>query len=283
MEGINLSIVNNDNKSDMAIIVIGFDGYSDLWDDYFNLLKMHWQDRRYPVYLSNNIMKPDYEDVSIINCGADAEWSKKVRMALEQTTEPYICLLLEDFFTGAKVDSETIDNVIEFIKKENIRYYKLNSFSRINTKHYKEIDYLYTIPENLEYGVSLLPAIWERTFLLELLGEDNYNAWKFEYARVAESSKASNKNLKGCVFDKRNILQVQHGVVQGKYLPPVIKFFKGKNYELNVSKRPIMTKGEYSVYRLKQIGKELTPIFARSSVKKILNKFGMKFVSDKQS
>lgn len=278
-----MNTIRDIKNRDMAILVIGFDGYNDLWDDYFTLLNKYWSDRSFPVYLANNQLKPEYNNVSIINCGADAEWSNKVRVALENIEETYICLLLEDFFTGSKVNNETIINTLDFIKSENIRYYKLDSFSKIKANNYNGMNYLSTIPENLDYGISLQPAIWNRKFLLELLGEGNYNAWKFEYARIAESAKGSAKDLAGCVYDDRNILEIQHAVVQGKYLPPVVEFFEQQNYKVNMTRRSAMTTKEYKLHRVKQIGKKITPIAYRKTVKKFMNNFGMKFVSDKQS
>lgn len=270
-------------NSSMAILVIGFDGYSDLWDDYFGLLNKFWPNRKYPTFLSNNVLKPHYENVSVINCGHDAEWSRKVKLALEVIDNQYICLLLEDFFTGDVVINEEIDDAIEFISNNNVKYYKLNSFSKVNSSKYKKYKYLHTIPGNLPYGVSLQPAIWEKRFLEELLGNENYNAWKFEYARVKESLNKTNFPLEGCVFDDRNILKIQHGVVQGQFLPPVVKYFEKRNYVLDTSKRKIMSTKDYVIYRLKINSKTIIPIIFQAPVKKVLKLFGLRFVSDKHA
>ena len=155
-----MNIVNNKNSSDMAIVVVSYDGYSDLWDDYFALLNKYWTNRPYPVFLANNIKQPYYKTVSVINGGIHAQWSTRTRIAVEQIEEPYICLLLEDFFTGSNVDNTLINEALKLIKKDELKYYKLNSFSTINTANYKGISYLCTIPEDLDYGVSLQPAIW---------------------------------------------------------------------------------------------------------------------------
>lgn len=263
---------------DMAIVVVSYDGYSDLWDDYFNLLNKYWNDREYPVYLANNTKKIKYKNVFYINCGEHSQWSTRTRIAIENINASYICLLLEDFFTSSKVNNNTIKEIVEFIKNNNIKYYKLNSFSRIRTNNYKDKEYLHIIPENLDYGISLQPAIWERNFLLELLGSEDYNAWKFESNRIKESSIGTNMPLKGCLFDSRNVLEICHGVVQGKYLPPAYKLFKDNNYYLNISERTVMTKKEYYLYKLKSIGKEIIPRKQKRIIKNILRKIGFKFV-----
>lgn len=128
------------------------------------------------MYLANNVRQPEYQGVPVINYGEEAQWSTRTRIAVEQLKEPYICLLLEDYFIGAMIDNNMIAEALDLIKQDGIRYYKLNNFSRVNTKRYKNIDYLYTIPENMEYGISLQPAIWKREYLLELLGDSAYTA-----------------------------------------------------------------------------------------------------------
>lgn len=104
--------------------------------------------------------------------------------------------------------------------------------------------------------------------------------WKFELDQVKKASQGSNIPLQGCVLDKRNILQICHGVSQGKYLPPAIKYFEKQNYQLNTSQRPVMKKQEYAAYRLKGIGRELFKKGPRRIIKKILTKVGVVFVSD---
>ena len=123
--------LEKEHKSDMAIVVVSYDGYSDLWDDYFYLLNKYWEDRIYPVYLANNTKKINYNNVLVINGGENSQWSTGTRLAVEKIKEPYICLLLEDFFTGSKVYNAVIEEILELIKKDNLKYYKLNSFSKI--------------------------------------------------------------------------------------------------------------------------------------------------------
>lgn len=271
------------NKQDMAIVINGYDGCKDLWDHYFELLNTYWPDRSFPVYLVNNELRPEYDNVSILNCGPDADWSQKVKVALDRIDAQYICLLLEDFFTGSKIDNEEIVSIVRFIKEENIRYYKLKNLSKIKSSHYKGIQHLYTIPENMEYGISLQPAVWERNFLAKLVGSGNYNAWQFEFARIAEAKNGSKNAMEGCVYDNRNILKIVHGVVQKKYLPTAVKYFEKQNYHFDTSVRPIMSIKEYVQMRMKQMGKRIIPKLIRQFAKNGMRILGMKFVSDKRS
>ena len=267
----------------MAILIIGFDGYSDLWDDCINLFDKYWKNRNYDVYLANNTKKVNYEGIKVINCGEKAEWSKKVSIALSNIQEDYVCLLLEDFFIGDYVENKIIDNTLNFIKNEKIKYFKItdnNRFTPTKNPIYKNKKNLKVIYDDTDYGISLQPAIWEKKYLAELIGNENYNAWTFEINRLKEEKDGKKLILTGCIEDTRNILNIKHGVLQGKLLPSTIKYFKKNNYNIK-SDREIMSFFNYRIYILKTYCRELLPNKFKKIIKIFLKKFGMEFVSDK--
>jgi hypothetical protein len=277
-----MQFIDSQHKNlDMAIVVVSYDGYSDLWDDFFYLLNKFWQDRPFPVYLVNNSKKPKYPNITVINCGEEAQWSTRSRIAIEQLQEKYICLLLEDYFIGSKIDTKLVIESLELMKRESLHYYKLNNFSKVKTKLYKNTNHLQIISQNLKYGISLQAAIWERDYLLECIGSGDYNAWRFELDRINESLNTLNEPIEGCVYDNRNILNIYHGVAKGKFLPPAVKYFKKQNYYLNIAQRDIMSSSEYMSFWLKGIGNSILPEFSKKYFKKVMTKFGMKFLSNK--
>ena len=265
----------------MTVVFIGFDGYKDVWNDCINLYHKYWPDNSFKTIFVNNELDIGYENVEVLHAGKDAEWSKKVNLAIENIDTPYICLLLEDFLFGDNVDNKTVEDTLDFIEKENIRYYKLVNMNRAVKNRdplYKDIKYLHIIPKSDEYGISLQAAIWKKDYLKELLGDDNYNAWKFEFDRVKEADYRNNDPNPACIFDDRNILNLKHGVIQSKYLPNTIKYFKKKGINLNVE-REVMSYFQYYKLRFISKSKYLMPKSLRKKVKHILEKFGMKFVS----
>ena len=270
------------NSSDLlTICFIGFDGYSDLWNDCIDLFHLFWKDCPYRVIFINNSLPVSFQNVDVIHAGDDAEWSQKVRVALDSVSTPYICLLLEDFFLGKKIDTQLILKTMDFITKEKIRYYKLVNMNRATKNRdplFKEQKFLHVIPQSDEYGISLQAAIWETGFLSFLLGEGNYNAWMFEFDRVKDANNKPNSPNPGCVFDDRNILNLQHAVIQSKYLPGTIRYFNKLGIRLNVQ-RDIMSYANYYKIRLISKGKYILPQSLRKTVKRGLEFLGMKFVS----
>ena len=269
------------NRVNMTIVFIGYDGYSDLWYDCVRLYKKNWPDCPFRTIFVNNSKNFKDAGIEVLHAGDDAEWSNKVKVAIEEVDTPYICLLLEDFYLGDIVDTEKVMRTLQFINKENLRYYKLVNMNRAVRNHdksYKGYRFLPVIPKSDEYGVSLQAAIWEKQYLIELLGEGNYNAWKFEFDRVKESQGKSDEPQDGCVFDDRNILHLQHGVIQGEFLPLTIRYFRKKGIHLNI-KRNVMSLRKYCKLRMISKAKYTIPKQYRNAVKRIMEKLGMKFVS----
>lgn len=268
------------SDSRMAILMVGYDPYDDIWGDFFTLYKKNWADCPYKIYLADNVRGYDMPGLTVIHGGEEAEWSRKVQKALNVIQEKYVCLLLEDFYFGMPVDNKTVMEALDLMDRDNLKYYKLNTFSKIKTPAYKNYPYLHVLPGNLEYAISLQAGIWRKDFLEEKVGTENYNAWKFEIDRINEEKLGSSEPLEGCVFDERNILQIQHGVVQQKYLPEAIKFFEKRGYHLDQSKRSTMSFRENLIYKTKRLN---WPKPVKKVLKGIMHLFGVKFVTDKNA
>lgn len=267
---------------EMAIVIISYDGYSDLWDDFFNLFNKNWKDNKYNLYLVNNIKKVSYEGVKIINTDIEDQWSIRTKKALESIKEKYILLLVEDYFIADKVNSEQIEEILKFVIENDVLYYKFKmaNFSKAIINKIKNNNNLYEIPENLEYGISLQPAIWEKNYLLNLIGTENYNAWKFELDRISDMKIGSSKSIERHYFDNRNVLNICHMVVQGQLLPNALKTLKKKKYKLK-SVRKRMEWKTYCFYVLKGKIKHIISKELREKLKNIMEKFGIEFVSRK--
>ncbi|MYN69118.1 hypothetical protein GLP18_02555 [Streptococcus suis] len=266
----------------VAIILPIFDGYEDMWEDCIRLIKKNWKDHP-PIYVFSNILQKDWEGVTCIPVGEDAEWSKKIQKAVELVDKKYFILMLEDFFIGEIVKNDSIDELITFMEKNRINFCKLCDNNNIIKKRKERFNSEYpyqVIFEDEEYGISLQTAIWEKNFLEKLVGRENYNAWQFELNQVRIARTANHVKMQNAIFDPRNILNIKHGALQGQLLPHTVKYFDNIGDPLNCQ-RVIMSRKTYLQYCIKQIGRDLTPKFAKKFVKSIARHFGMIFVEDK--
>lgn len=266
----------------VSVLVIGFDGYKDVWNHCFKLMNKYWPYRP-NTYLVTSILKPDYEKVTVIAAGPDSEWSKKAMTALKSITSKYVLLLLEDFFISDNVDNEVFNDTIESIKKYNIKFYQLSTQLFDNFKEnglaYKNNRDIVVIPSNKRYPINLQAAIWERVFLMDCIGEGNYNAWEFEVKHM----QISNVNTDNTQFliDNRNILKIIHAVVQSKYLPGALSKLRQRGYEISLNERNVLSKKENFKYQLKLLVYTILPECIRKYFKKLGQLLGFVFVTDK--
>ena len=267
------------NIEKLSLLIIGYDPYIDVWNHCFELLNKYWTDR--PItYLITNTAVPNYPKVKVIPAGEDAEWSKKVQIALEHIKTDYVILFLEDFFITRTVDTKRISKLMDSIIKENIQYCKLLNESRIKGKIFASNKHWHIIDKSVEYGISLQPAIWNVNFLKEKVGKDNYNAWIFEYNQV--KNKGWNEKNIDCIADDSNPLEVTHAVVQSQYLRKAIRVFKKQNYIINTKNRKVMSMKDTFQYRLKNFANHILPKRCHRYFKPIGRLMGINFVSDRQ-
>ena len=269
----------NEVNQNVSLLIIGFDPYKDVWDHYFELLEKYWPDRP-KTYLATNVLIPDYKNVTVIPAGADAEWSKKVNVALPGIDTDYVVLLLEDFFTTSPVSNQDLNELVDCMVKHKLNYCKLLNQAKIKGDVFDNKSYLRVIGDSEEYGISLQPAIWNKEFLLKTVGPENYNAWIFEFKQVKQ--KNQNRNGIDCIADKRNVLKITHAVVQSKYLRRAVKVFEKQNYHIDTTQRPKLSKKENFMYRLKCVVAENTPKWLVPTLKKVGKRMGVDFVSDRQ-
>lgn len=244
-------------KDDLTILVVSTKSYSDLWEGFFSCKENFWNDCPYHTVLSTDVNNYTRQGVEVISTGTYSEWSVRAKNALNKIKTKYVCFLLEDFYITKKVDTKKIEQALEIMKRDNIRHYKLFSLSKIKTPTYKENEYILTIPESLPYGLSLIAGIWEKDFFLQKIGNGIYNPWKFEVDRLEEEKKSNGSMRLVGLFDKRNILNITHMVVQGKYLRKSYKTISKINPSYLSNTRKKMSLIDALLYRSKSMLSDL--------------------------
>lgn len=239
------------NDKDLTLLLVSYDGYGDMWPAFFECKEKFWPDCPYPLVLANNQRNYRAHNIRVINCGKDAQWSTRTRLALESVESKYVLFLLEDLFISGVVKTADLQAAIDLMEKDSLYYYKIMTFSKIRTKNYKGIDYLHEIPASWPYGISLQAAIWNREFFLNMVGKNDYNPWVFEVRRLEEEQSSKEPDKIVGVFDDRNILNICHMVVQGKYLPKSLKTIQSKGIHVDTKSRAIMSFYEDIIYSIK--------------------------------
>lgn len=274
--------MGNNIYDEVSILIVGFDGYRDVWEHSIELMNKYWQNRP-KTYLATSELSPNYKNVEIIKAGPNSEWSKKAKTALDKIKTPYVILLLEDFFISDYVDHKKLKSVLKMVKNDNIKFYQilvqLIRQSWEKGKPYKGNKHIHIIPRNKRYGINLQAAIWEKEFLEKTIGEGNYNAWSFEVMQLGTENYNAGKIE--FLIDDRNILNIIHTVVQSKYLPKALRLLKRKGHSINPAEREVLGGIENLKYQLKLLMYSFTPGFLVKPAKAIGRILKIDFVTDR--
>lgn len=250
----------------LAIVGIFYDGYYDIWEDFLELFHLNWSDCPYDLYIVDNEKEIEFikkYNVSVIHAGKDAEYSRKVQVALEKIKADYFLLLLEDFFIGEKLSEDALSGVFNTVLSQKIKYYRM-SLPEFTPKKYK--GKVMPIKTSMEYTISCQPSLWEKEFLQKCIGDENYNAWVFESIYTKSKVAHSESFLEGCWMDYRNVLCLYHGAVQGKILRKTKDHFIRKGYKFK-NTRPILEKRQEIKYTIKMLVKHICPFFVQKIIK----------------
>lgn len=243
-------------KNSVSMLVLSCDAYSDLWDDFFNLRDKFWPDCEYKWYVVTESKSYERKDVEVIKCGKEMDWAGRFRYAVQTVATPYIGLYLEDFFIKAPIDNNRIKGLVAFMHNNSVDYIDLGNVfhHKINQPEKKYFsDHLVIIDKHLRYGIDTAASLWDSNYLLEKLGSGDYNAWKFEKDRCDEAATEDGYNGLLLADDRLsfNVSEIPV-VVQGKFYPPVIKDFRRRGYEIDTSKRKVMSPWEEFKYDFKR-------------------------------
>ena len=246
--------VNKDQL--ISMLVLSCDNYSDLWDDFFNLREKFWPDCPYKWYVVTESKDYPREGVEVIKCGKELNWAGRYRHAVKTVGTPYVASFLEDYYIAERINNERISGLVNFVREHKVDFLDLGNIFRHkidapNKKYYA--DHLVIIDKHLRYGIDTAPAIWNRDYLLEKLGTDDYSAWRFEKDRCDEAETESGYNGLILADDRLsfNVSEVPV-VVQGMFYPPVIKHFHNRGYDIDTSKRQVMSRIQWFKYDLKR-------------------------------
>ena len=270
------------DDKDLSILIVGYDGYIDVWDIDIYLLNKYWCNRP-KTYLATSVIKPNYENVEVITAGEASEWSKKAHNALKEIKSKYVLLLLEDFFISSPVNNGLVLDSLQLIKNNEIKFYQV-LVQLINSSWEKGAPFqgnkhIKIIPQNKKYPLNLQAAIWDRDFLLETIGEGNYNAWQFEIKQIAINN--LNVNKIEYLIDDRNILNIEHTIVQSKYLRAPLKRLLKKEPQIDISGRERLSIKDDFKYRFKLLMYSLTPNCLVKPFKKVGRWLNVDFVTDR--
>ncbi|PFA66932.1 hypothetical protein CN378_12545 [Bacillus sp. AFS015802] len=262
----------------ISIVVLSFDGYRDVWPFFFEAFYKYWPDCEYPIYLVNNETEVNYKNVHLIQTGKEINWCNRARKAIEQIDSDYVLLLLEDYLIGEKVKNSDLNQAMNFIVNNNVNYLRITNIPR--KRAIKEnSDQIYPIYKNEEYGVNLQASVWKKDFLLAKLKEVDGSAWEFEINFLKEAVDGNKEPLDDCFVSTANIIDIHNGILKGKWFPKTIRYFRKRGINIDYQYRGKLSIKEVISHNVRFYLRENIPNSLRKTIKKLLLKMGVKFVS----
>lgn len=266
----------------MTIVVVSCDAYKDVLEKYLFFLHENWNDCKYRILLGLETQPIEDAVAESVLCGSDSTWTKRVIECVSKTDSKYILLSVEDLFISEKVNSQTIDEIIDFMEKENIYYYRIPvfKFNTKDTKTYPGYPNVELIESNRRYNVSIGTAIWNRDELLRILGDGTMSAWDLENYFLQKAEKAEAGYLEKYVSDSRYVLHSVHMIKSGKWIPSSIRRMEELGYSIDYKERGFISYTDrLKLNKIYSWCSRNFPTWLRNPVKKVMATFGFKFAS----
>lgn len=267
-------------KKNLAIIISSYDECSDMWKNFFKIFFHYWDNCKYNIYLVNNFLQPNFQDIITINTGKEIGWRNRILTALNKIEEEYIMFFHEDYFLGKNVSNNQIEEVLNDIWKNSIKMYRLSKRPKASGKLLNK-PYLSPVYENERYGISLQCAIWEKKEFINRINEiDGELPWDFERYFLSKCKNEKRKIIEGYIVDKRDILKLQHGISKGKWLNKTLKYFKKEKIEIDLCGKNKMSFKEEVTNNFKQYLTDILPSNLIIVIKKVLKKIKVNSTTD---
>ena len=218
-------------SNDLGILVLSCDKFYDLWKPYFSLFQEYY-DGSSQVYLGSNTVTFEGDKITTIYSGEDTDWSTSCRNILRQIPNKYILLLLEDIFITSKIDSDKINQHLQYMKDNKAKHIHLAPTPKPDKW---VLDQEFGVYEKgAPYRVNVV-GYWDKEYLLSLL-LDGESPWDFE---IKGSYRTAYDDGFYCL--QKPLFSSVHILEKGRWLPEAVNYNKKHNTSLEIEKRPILS------------------------------------------
>ena len=264
-------------ESKLSVIISSCDNFSDLWDGHIKLLERYWGDRNVDqtILVTNKPTDRSYDNVTVLSAGEFAEWSQRLKKALDTVRTEYVFITLDDYFLIKKVDNQRIDELISIMDEYRLDYIRLFKHpKRATRERLGNHRGIHRVDNTLYYCVNMYAGIWKTDFV-RYCADCCLSAWEFE---VALPGMAQRYNASLAV-DKKKDYVILDVVRKGKLLHRSARYLK---------KHPDLYRGNRGVnalsYEFRLIVQTVvarnTPMWLHKRIKKVLRKFGFEFFTE---
>ena len=174
----------------VSILIVSWDGYSDLWQPFVHCFFKYWPDCPYDVYLGCGRKRSELNRVRQIFVGDDVDYSTNILTMLREIDTPWVVLWTDDFFPDKPVATDRIRRLVSAVEERNLAYLDLLDFPlRISSLFAKRtaIENVREMPAGAPYRTSLGVTLWRKDFLQRFL-TPGHSAWDIERKGTMKAS-----------------------------------------------------------------------------------------------
>ena len=260
----------------LCIFTSSPNSYADVFGVFYKCFNKFWSDCPYEFVLATNDQQ--YEGITVVNNNDFSDnWMTRAIPALKSINTKYVLHIADDCFITEQVDNKEIESILDDMDAHGLNFCGLAN--KIKGKPLHKNSLLYRVNKRKPYAKNLQVGIFNREYLLQVLGDGSLSAWDIEKGWIAEMMQAPNEDFADVVAAKQGVITTLHGVAKGKWFPTVLKKLKKLGVEVESDREQLSAVEEKKINTIKKLGKLFSPS-ARRGLKKVLSKLGFGFSTD---
>lgn len=217
----------------VSMIFCTCDAYSDLWENFFKLLKKYWPEFDGEIILNTESKSFQYDGFAIsepLHCGKDVSWSQRLAWALDRAKNPWVLIFLEDFYLKGPVNHAAFCNTLAYMqanaKVASVTYLREPGVSSPE----KALPGFFRRRQFSLYKMTAHITLYRKDYLRRLLKKDE-SAWEFEVNGTIRSWLKRGAFL-GPENNKQAVFPYDFGslILRGKYYGPVKRWFETEEH-----------------------------------------------------
>lgn len=169
-------------SNDVTILFCSCDAYSDLWDNFFMLLKKYWPEYDGEIIINTESKGFCYEGLRIsspLNCSSEVSWSDRLSLSLKRVKTPYVLIFLDDFYLKSPVRHKDFMKTLNYMKSHkdvaSITYLKEPG----GRESIPDLDGFVQRAKCALYKMTAHITLYKTEYLQSVL-KHNESAWEFE-------------------------------------------------------------------------------------------------------
>ena len=260
----------------MTIFISSPNEYSDVFDVFYKFYEKNLKDCSFPIVLATNTNEKEYEGIKVYRNGITGDsWTSRAIPVLREINTKYILVMCDDLFVE-ELNESKLNSVLSYMDEHDVNFCRIAPLKK--GKKALKNPKLRKVKKNLPYGINLQIGIYNREYLLEMLGDGTKSAWQIESDLVEATLNAKNEYFDDVIACGEPVVRFIHGVVKGQWLPSALR--KIEKYGINVvGERKVMSRSQERKIAVKGAIGALMPVKMRYVVKKLLGKCGVKFAT----